>query len=224
MRMIFSRGAIPSRRSLPPIPSKKTGTVLMETLLVLPLLLMLIMGVVQFARLWQARMMVWYAAYNAARATLVYHPGEYGVYDPDAGTLEFYEKDGVAWAAAAQTLAWVSATEDDPASFWMPSLGAIPNSSGVAGQVRIVPEKSWESNGMVRVTVEFKCPTMFKVFDVSSAFAGKTPKPVEDNAWNTLNAPTFTLTETCVLGKPWATGFFPRMHQDEREVVFKHTQ
>ena len=202
------------------IPSSR-GTVLMETVLVLPLLLMLITGVVQFARIWQAKVMTWYAAFNAARATLVYHPGDYGF--PDAGGdggLLFMERDGVAWAAAVGTLSWMSHTPDNADDFWMPWAGPVPNSSGIAGQVRVVPEQCWEKNGAVRVTVEFQFPTIFKVADFSDVFAGAGPSAAVGAAWDTLRAPSITLTETCVLPKPWTTGTFPRMHADDKAAVF----
>ncbi|MCL1887866.1 MAG: pilus assembly protein [Kiritimatiellaeota bacterium] len=185
----------------------------METVIVLPVLLMLITGIVQFARIWQARLMVWYAAYNAARAVLVYHPTDY-----KAGN-DFMAQEGVAWAAAVNTLAWVSATPDAADGFWMPTVGILPNSSGIAGQVRIVPEQSWERNGMVRVTVEFQYPTLFKVVDVSSVFQGTRPSAAERDAMGILNAPTITLTETCILPKPWTTLAFPKLDEAEQTLL-----
>ena len=185
---------------------------MMEAILVLPLLLMLTMGIVQFARLWQARLMTWYAAYNAARAALVYHPGEYREDDT------FFADRGVAWMAAVQTLAWTSHT-DDSDSFDMPSFGRIPNSSDIMNQVRIVPDKSWERDGMVRVTVEFDFPTIFTVFDFADIIAPKNPEPLVEEAWGLLNAPTFKLTETCILPKPWTTATFPRLSDAEKGVL-----
>ena len=190
---------------------------MMETVIVLPVLLMLITGIVQFARIWQARLMVWYAAYNAARTALVYHPTAYG--GGDGGVIHFMERDGVAWAAAVNTLAWVSATPDAADGFWMPTVGILPNSSGIAGQVRIVPEQSWERNGMVRVTVEFQYPTLFKVVDVSSVFQGTRPSAAERDAMGILNAPTITLTETCILPKPWTTLAFPKLDEAEQTLL-----
>ena len=49
----------------------------METVLCLPLLLLLVSGIIQFARLWEARFFTWLAAYNGARAAMVYNEREY---------------------------------------------------------------------------------------------------------------------------------------------------
>ena len=46
------------------------GTVLLESLMTLPLLLVCIMGVAQFAHIWITKHMVFYSAFCAARATL----------------------------------------------------------------------------------------------------------------------------------------------------------
>ena len=50
---------------------------MLEFSLALPLLLLLFFAVIQFTQLWLARVMVHYAAYNAARAMLVSHDSEY---------------------------------------------------------------------------------------------------------------------------------------------------
>ena len=46
------------------------GSVLMEAIICLPVLLLLSLGVAQFAHIWYCRTIVHYAAYSAARATL----------------------------------------------------------------------------------------------------------------------------------------------------------
>ncbi|NLF92940.1 MAG: pilus assembly protein, partial [Oligosphaeraceae bacterium] len=48
-----------------------SGTVLLETVLVMPILLSFFIGTWQMALLWQARQVVAYAAYAAARAGMV---------------------------------------------------------------------------------------------------------------------------------------------------------
>ena len=50
------------------VATSRSGTVLMECVLVLPLLTLLIFSIVQFALIWYAQIMTHYAAYNAARA------------------------------------------------------------------------------------------------------------------------------------------------------------
>ena len=53
------------------------GTVLMECVLVMPLLVFMIFMLIQLSLVCMARQVLHYAAYSAARATLVYHPNEY---------------------------------------------------------------------------------------------------------------------------------------------------
>ena len=52
----------------------RRGSILMETVLVMPLLLLLIFGIVQFALCWTARQMTVYAAFCGARALTVISP------------------------------------------------------------------------------------------------------------------------------------------------------
>lgn len=134
-----------------------SGTVLMEAVVCLPVILLLVTGIWQFARIWEARFFTWLAAYNAARATLVYNPRDYAwrteggqkqVVDDDAkecrveedeGTWVFYENRGVAWLAAVNTLAWISQTEGEEEDWYpFPRFKSVPYSSRIKEQVRIV--------------------------------------------------------------------------------------
>ena len=90
----------------------RNGTVLMETVLVLPLLMTFMFAIVQFALVWYAQLMTHYAAYNAARAALVYHPSEYRETENGTVSSKFREKSGVCWQAAVRTLASVSFSPD----------------------------------------------------------------------------------------------------------------
>ncbi|MBR4251971.1 MAG: pilus assembly protein [Kiritimatiellae bacterium] len=198
------------------------GTVLMESILVLPLLLMLITGIFQFSRFWQARLLTRYAAYNAARVALVYNPVHYRIPaddpGPDAG--KFFADKGVCWLAAVGTLAWMSATPNT-ANYWLPGYGWIPNSSGIPGQVRIVPEGCKEDNGWVMVTVAFDYPTLFAVFDAtavnSSDGHGTEADISEVTDWSAH--PHFTFVESCLLPKPWTTERYPHLSPEEADVL-----
>ena len=79
------------------------GTALMECALVMPLLVFLIFMLIQLSLVCMARQVVHYAAYSAARATLVYHPNEFGGMVGEE--FVFYEKRGVAFQAACQAIA-----------------------------------------------------------------------------------------------------------------------
>ena len=179
------------------------GSLLMEAVVCLPLLLLLVSGIWQFARIWEARFFTWLAAYNAARATLVYNPRDYawrlsaankakvgGLVDDgtdvradDVGKWIFYEERGVAWLAAVNTLAWISQTEGEENTWYpFPRFKAIPYSTRIKEQVRVVSSLdpgilvanalgerdfrySRETNGAVRVCVEFKMPLILSIFD-----------------------------------------------------------
>lgn len=190
------------------------GTVLMESVLVLPLLLFLITGIFQMGRFWQARLFTQYAAYNAARAALVYNPREY-----KNGTA-FKERDGVAWLAALATLAWVA--DGDPGvsgeNYQMPGWGVVPRSADLARRVRIVPEACREENGWVQVTVEYDYPTVFAVYDPAVGRKELRSGEETDNADRVADAsrfPHFTFREKCLLPKPWSTERFPSVGEAE---------
>ena len=157
----------------------RSGTVLMECVLVLPLLTLLIFAIVQFALIWYAQIMTHYAAYNAARAALVYHPGEYREVDADGGISQTFQMNsGVCWEAACRTLAWVSNSPSWDSDRlgglgtgfavpgWWPTGGGkyspIPSSSHTENQVRIVNDLDWTvemtNAPVVKVTVAFDYP------------------------------------------------------------------
>lgn len=173
----------------------------MEAVLCLPLLLCLVSGIIQFARLWEARFFTWLAAYNGARAAMVYNEREYfgtvvstnrvGGADMVKEQDQFYRDKGIVWLAAVNTLAWMSET-DDSDSLFLPTMGHIPHSSRIKEQVEIVPESptgkaddmrfSEEKTGYVRVCVAFKFPLVFSVFDPSVLWRAPDdgPSPMAD--------------------------------------------
>lgn len=189
------------------------GTVLMESILVLPLLLMLITGIFQFARFWQARLLTKLAAYNAARAALVYNPVHYR-----SGNT-FHARDGMCWLAAVETLSWMSSSLDS-GNYLIPGYGLVPHSTAIRNQVHIVPLGCNEENGWVKVTVAFDFPTLFAVFDATAMHpdgdgGGEGPAELTDVA----KYPHFTLVESCILPKPWTTEMFPTTGKAERTML-----
>ena len=230
-------GVPPFLHRPPPLSARthpRCGTVLMEAVLCLPLLLFLVTGIVQFARIWEARLFVRYAAWNAARATLVRNEGEYSERNGATGGRRFFADRGPAWLAAVETLAWKSGTADSErggdADFLFPGfsgypLFSAPSSAFIREQVRIDPERSWESNGLVRVSVKFKFPLLFSVFalGVSGGEDGYDPVPlvhdggadaVARTGWSD-DIPHVLLRESCVLPKPWSTAGYPRVSEAE---------
>ncbi len=199
----------------------------MESILVLPLLLMLITGIFQFARFWQARLLTRYAAYNAARAALVYNPLHYRIPADDGGPNagQFKANEGVCWLAAVTTLSWLSGTPDSN-NFRVPGYGDVPHSSRIRDQVRLVPAGCKEGDGWVKVTVSFRFPTAFAVFDAAAGQPGAAAGTGDGSLDRLTDAgkhPYFTFTESCVLPKPWTTERYPHTIPDELEVINRHT-
>lgn len=208
----------------------------MEAVLCLPLLLCLVSGIIQFARLWEARFFTWLAAYNGARAALVYNEREY------SGNGQFYRDRGIVWLAAVNTLAWMSETEDAD-SLFLPTMGHIPHSSRIREQVEIVPVSPTgkaddmrfcvERTGYVRVCVAFKFPLVFSIFDPSvlwrapqdgpSPIANLTGVEPDDRAARRAGrlGRTFTLYETVLLPKPWTTRYYPLLSKAERRHLLE---
>lgn len=179
----------------------------MESVLVLPLLLFLITGIFQLARFWQARLMTQYAAYNAARAALVYNPREY------RDGAVFKKQAGMAWLAAVATLAWVADGDSGVTgkNYQVPGWGTVPRSADLAKRVRIVPEASREEDGWVQVTVEYDYPTLFAVYDPGTGEPRMRSEGTEnvDRVADVGRFPHFTFRESALLPKPWSTAPFP---------------
>lgn len=144
------------------------GTALMECALVMPLLVFLIFMLIQLSLVCMARQVVHYAAYSAARATLVYHPNEFGGMVGEE--FVFYEKRGVAFQAACQALAWVAQVGGGDAKIAVPDWGELPASGFIRQQVSIdsansailsadqTGGKPQEHVPAVKVTVRFHYP------------------------------------------------------------------
>lgn len=222
---------------------KRRGTVLMECLLALPLLVTLIFSIVQFSLIWYAQLMTHYAAYNAARAALVYHPAEYRDDEGTSGNPGgFLETKGVCWEAACRTLAAVSSSpEGGSSAFGIPgwwSAEPIPSSSHIENQVRIDPAESLELTNApaVKVTVAFDCPLVVPVIGRMLAYFDRieevAPSRWETYGWapesegskaadalrhRTMNLDYVTLKGTAILPKPWKSSRFARRWTESKE-------
>lgn len=174
-----------------------SGSVLMETLIVMPPLTMLVFIIVQFALVWYAQIMTHYAAFNAARAALVYHESEYRKVGNDGRVLtEFRDCSGPCWQAAVRSLAPVSFSPYGGTSrLAVPVakgdgglLKAIPNSSFITNQVAMhVSEDGGlkpclETNGYVKVCVKFDFPMVVPVAGKMLAYFYHALDPETDGA------------------------------------------
>ena len=213
------------------------GSVLMEMVLCLPLILMLMTGIWQFARIWEARLFTRYAAYNAARAALVYNVADYA--DVDGSKITFRNghdgKFSSVWLAAVNTLAWMSHSSG-AASRALPGgvevfeydelrKGVYPYSARIRNQVWIVPDKSEETKGYVKVTVRFDFPLIIPIYDGRALWRGdpSSDSPDLELVFDPKTEPDrfFTLTETCALPKPWSTAWYPLVPEYEKPKMIE---
>lgn len=87
-----------------------SGSIMMETVLVLPIFVMIVFFVIQMTFVWTAKQMTYYAAYCGARATLVYNPADYGATKQPDGSWKTGGpiRSGVVHQAACTVLSWIS--------------------------------------------------------------------------------------------------------------------
>lgn len=165
----------------------RPGSMLMEFVLTMPILVVLIMLVLQFAQLWLVREVVSYAAFCAARSTLCVTP---------------LEQSGAAKKAAMQVLAWVNAfgsegeagskatydagafsdikegygfdyyegSADVSGNLKIPGWGGVPESSGLSDRVKVeldILSRSRNLGGKrpvaSAVTVRYKFPMLVPI-------------------------------------------------------------
>lgn len=112
------------------------GSVLVEAVLALPVLFLFIVGILQFSHIWMARQMTAYAAYAAARATMVVQPGE--------------EQQDAAENAARMVLSWISLADHGDGDE-TESKVTVPGWGKVLGSGSVLRE--WNSKGRVNVAV-----------------------------------------------------------------------
>ena len=190
------------------------GSILAETVLVMPLLFLLIFGIIQFALVWTAKQMTAYAAFCATRAILVVPPGE---------QQEYAKK------AAEVALSWMCMAEKDGADgsrVDIPGWGKIPGSASSNDRIAVDIKRDGSSSPIAAVEVTFKYPllipgmalnkiiankrTEIKDADVKPDFYGELHEAA-DGADTSIDGhwPWIKLTETCVLPMPYSTANFP---------------
>lgn len=86
------------------------GSVMLETVLVLPIFVLIIFFIIQITFVWTAKQMTYYAAYCGARAALVYNPADYHAEKQEDGSWESngFIRKGVVHHAACAVLSWIS--------------------------------------------------------------------------------------------------------------------
>jgi hypothetical protein len=188
--------------------SNRRGTVMMETVLILPWFLLVLFAVVQFSFLWVGKLMTEYAAFCAARAALVYPDVDVFDVEQDVDGVRQgpSQKDQVAYQAARQILGWVSFTSNnvETAPVHVPGWGYVPMSGGVDRQLRVRvlrQDPKGDTPGSVMAHVKFYFPLFVPV--VSTLV----PAIMTQDA----DAPKYSvkIEATCMLPQPWDTSLWP---------------
>lgn len=133
------------------IHKDEKGSIMLETVLVLPIFVLIVFFLIQITFVWTAKQMTYYAAYCGARAALVYNPADYHAEKQDDGSWQTngYTRGGVVHHASCTVLSWISWSLDgtDDGNFKIGSLFnemtdnskgySIPFSSNVRKQVTV---------------------------------------------------------------------------------------
>ena len=204
----------------------RRGSVMMEAVIVMPILLFLIFVIIQFAHIWTAKQMVSYAAFCATRAITVVKPNE---------------QSDAALNAAKMALSWMCLADGDKGDgtgVSVPGWGEIPGARSADRRVQVEIVKTQDEDGnevkldgqnsnfpVAAVKVSFSFPLLIPGMAVNSVLAtaaaggGQLDKDEYDFARNLNKAagnprliggwPYLELTETCVLPMPYSTVNFP---------------
>jgi len=196
---------------------RRSGSILAETVLVMPLLLLLIFGVIQFALIWTAKQMTAYAAFCSTRAIMVVPPAE---------------QQKAARDAAKVALSWMALADAGRGSrVLIPGWGSVLGSGTIEQRlqrddgdnaVKILEDGTDSSKPVAAVRVTFRFPLLIPGMAVnkiignskrsqtlsSSDFYGNL-KTVAENYDAISGWPYIELTESCVLPMPYSTEQFP---------------
>ena len=156
------------------------GSMLLETVLAMPLLYVLIMAVLQIAHIWTARQIAVYAAYSATRATLCVSP---------------LEAQATAKSAAWQICSLLTLSEDalkmEPEQLEL-EVDGVTAGANVSGK----------PVGTSGTTLRYKFPLIMPV--VGRFFADGTL------TFDGHEMPYIEFTERCILPMRYSTAAFPK--------------
>ena len=182
---------------------KKRGTrgaVMLETVILLPVILIIIFYLLQMIFVLLAKEVTYYAAYCGARAALVYNPADY------ADTNRVGSGGGVVGEAPCTVLSWISQSVEGSEPLKIAASDGdyeVPRSENIRNQVSVkiveglsLPyseeelkklniEKLKEPFPIVRVTVTFKCPLLIPLG--GRIFAGLANSPFQSEAKDTVS-------------------------------------
>ncbi len=118
----------------------KNGSIMLESVMVLPIFVILVFYLIQMTFVWAAKQMTYYAAYCGARAALVYNPKDYcaDLQTDGSWKTDGFVRQGVVHEAASTVLSWISwsLNGNDYNNFWIGTY-SVPLSSTVRNQVSV---------------------------------------------------------------------------------------
>lgn len=173
---------------------------MLETVILLPVILIIIFYLLQMIFVLLAKEVTYYAAYCGARAALVYNPADY------ADTNRVGSGGGVVGEAACTVLSWISQSVEGSEPLKIAASEGdyeVPRSENIRNQVSVkivegltLPygeeelkklniEKLKEPFPIVRVTVTFKCPLLIPLG--GRIFAGLANSPFQSEAKDTVS-------------------------------------
>ena len=184
----------------------ENGSMLIEAVVCIPVLLVMILGAMQIAHIWFARQVVQDAAYSSARVLLS---------TPDQDCEKAVKPNGAAWRAAANVCSWIALSQPEGSQgYEIPGWGAVPGSGGMEQKLELKLEQAG-SKWNPKVTVTFDFPL---VMPIAGHIIGWGVNPWADNReWQVqhadatgnkhsgeaMNYPYIRFTESASLVKPY---------------------
>ena len=216
------------------------GSVLMEFVIVAPMLLLLIFGIIQFAYIFMAKQLTFYAAYSAARTALVYNIKDYTKStkaDDSDSSDDFLPDRGPLYLAACTVMSWMNfgdGSADFP--FFPKGTADVWWQVRISGKERIVKLGS-DKLPTVAVTVHYYCPLLVPLVGDMLAYvlAGKVDSsgsvPKKNDSWEIFGwvpgddystaMQSVTLTEDTPKKKIYRYNGIPVVHLQETCYMVK---
>ena len=172
--------------------TERTGSILMETVLVMPLFLAMVMGALQFAHIYIGKQIVNYAAFSAARSTLSAKAGD---------------EQTKAEEAAKRVLSWlILSPKKESNGVLMPDYSGSDMKSHLLG-VKVETKEKWLKAVEVRFAFPLEFPLAAQIIRWGMNLPGyefeKKHSVGIDLKLAGVTTPHLVLTERCILPKPY---------------------
>lgn len=168
------------------------GSILMEFVIVAPMLLLLIFGIIQFAFIFMARELLYYASYSAARTALVYNIRDYTRSSIGDSSSDFLPDSGPLYLAACTVMSWLNFGDGSAGFRYFPKKDAdVWWQVRISGRERVVMAGT-EQIPTVAVTVHYYYPLLVPLVGdmIAYALAGNVDQngavPQKNDSWETF--------------------------------------